>query len=100
VVETADFRFDVCSNAAPGLRAWVDDLASSRPHPRTGESSVVPEATVTGSDWENVGSVAPPYSTPCEIEGADRARDGLAALTFRLSVVFGSLWSQKRAPWI
>ena len=100
MIEAANFRFDVCSNAAPGSRTWDDDFATSRPHPRTRGLSVLPEATVIGSDWENVGSVPPPGSIPSEIEGADGAGDGLAVSAFRLSVAFGSLRSQKRAPWI
>jgi hypothetical protein len=89
-----DVLFDVSSDTRPGSRGWVDDSAGSGTRPRMGGLSVLPEETVTGSGWDNIDSVVPPDSAPCE-SGVDGVGDGSVGLTSRLSEAFGSLWSDK-----
>jgi hypothetical protein len=47
--DTVGFRCDVSSDAAPGSRVWIDDLAGSRTRSKSGGLSTLPEETDTGN---------------------------------------------------
>jgi hypothetical protein len=98
VTNIVDLLFDKSSDTRPGSRGWINDSAGSGARPRMGGLSVSPEETVTDSGWDNIDSVVPPNSAPCEI-GVDGVWDGSVGLAPRLSEVFCSLWSGLRAFW-
>jgi hypothetical protein len=84
-VTDIDFLLDVPSDIRPGSTRWVDNLAGSGTHSKTGGLSRLPEETITGSGRDNTNGVVPPDSTSYEIEEVEGTGDGSVGLTSRLS---------------